>query len=132
MRYRNLTNYQDIYSCYWGAFEVTDRNRPEQQVIDNRNSFIIDYDIKQYKSCPPTYIDKLSRYNEFGVDLFVFDHREHYINNKSQYVILVSVPPTTIEDFNYTENGWIEIYPMYSLYHKTYMKVVNMKYQKRR
>ena len=58
MRYYETTNYPNIYkNSYWGNFDV-EADRPEKEVIQNRNAFIENHQIVVHKRLTMTQYDK--------------------------------------------------------------------------
>ena len=108
------TEYPSIYeNTYWGNFQC----KTEPEIIENRNKFIPDYDIK--KTCrTPKYVDK-------QVDIEGSDHMEYYLNGSGQFVTIMS-PYTNEKIYNhFLSNGWAEIYPLYNTGYKTFIKIIN-------
>ena len=107
------TNYPGIYSStYWGH---NNSHYESNNIFQNRNSFIINHNIKKFVDIYPKYIDnefnKLNNYN---------DHPECYLTNDNFFILLVS--PYIEIPFN--DNGWDKIYNLYSDSAHTYIKKI--------
>jgi len=112
--YYSLTNYPNIYNgTYWGRFD-NHNDRLESSIIENRNNFINDFNIKKVISSKiPQYIRKQIE-NQDNLDL---DHREYYKNNDNKYVVIIS-PYMKNDDYKkinkFILNGYERIYNLYS------------------
>jgi hypothetical protein len=125
MKAYELTNYPRIYThTYWGAFP-SDSGPARAEFIQNRNRFIVEYNIKK-SAHRPKYIQKiLDDCEAVGVHL---DHIECYANDNNEYVIVSSpydVRESTKE--KYAEKGWIHIYKLYVHEANTFIKIIPMK-----
>ncbi len=141
----SLTNYPNIYkNTYWGNFikrEDTDIN----SIIENRNKFITDFDIKSIQKNLPEYIYKAlwKLLIEKNLDLKLirdkwrcsdlinnyctfFDHKETYKTKSGNFIIVFS-PYNELDGEKIEELGFERIY---NLYHKdafTYVKQFSKK-----
>ena len=113
------TQHPKMYqNTYWGHPKYDDSYA---NMIDNRNKFPNDFDIKCYMSkCKrPQYILE-------EIEPRYIDHPEVYINKDGDYVIISS--PYSPQDSEYhLANGWTEIYPMYNTSARTFMKKVPLR-----
>lgn len=120
----SLTKYPKIFdNTYWGAWRQKKNNKTiTDDIINNRNKFIKDYNIK---SCPrktPRYVDKYTNRNVYRY----LDHTEEYITNDGYYILISS--PYANED-EHIKNGWVEIDKLYSTSATTFMKKIKRGYQ---
>lgn len=71
------TNYHTLYeNVYWGMFK---KSIEYQNIYDNRNAFVSDFDIKADKKCGKvlkSIIEELRTQNRR-----LFDHMEGYVTN---------------------------------------------------
>lgn len=100
---------------YWGHPKYDDSY---EKIIQNRDNFPRDFDIKCYMSkCKrPQYVLK-------EIEPRYIDHPEIYINKDGDYVI-ISSPYDPHEADNHLANGWTEVYPMYNTSARTFMKKI--------
>ena len=113
-RYREYTAYPKKYEhTYWGSFY----HNPEPHIVENRNRFITDYDIKNFVKHTKKYRNKASKIFKDIERHFWFDHFELYSLNNSENLLAVISPysgrntETRDEIIGY---GWTEIYPIFS------------------
>lgn len=119
--YADQTAYPEIYrKTYWGCF-ITQRQFPEEDyIINNRNKFIREYQIKCCRQKAPQYLYKImSLAEEEKRDL---DHVELYETLDDDYFIVLSSPYGVEKPKTHIKNGWIEIYQMYSSDARTFLK----------
>jgi len=121
------TNYPKIYkNTYWGYFKPTNF---DTHIIDNRNKFINDYNIKNIAKCQSAYefISFCKNKSEFSK---FFDHIELYKTNTGDYIILISPydhlnnNPIKLEQFR-QELNFTEIYPLYHKHAITMIKIIS-------
>lgn len=123
-----LTNNNDIYNeTYWGQF-LAHNNNPREEIIQNRNRFIIEYEITKHKEIPDLYMKKICDDSE-GLTKndkdMSLDHMEHYMNKYGDYVLIFSKYVNDDEKEIALGCGFKEIYPLYDLSQNTYMRVIN-------
>lgn len=125
--YCDQTKYPKIYcKAYWGAF----KGEPSKEILDNRNDFIKEFDIKQYYKIPQ-YIRKLhgSKFDKnFWSSHFAphplpeilppklkVDHIESY-KTKDNRCIIVNSPyhVTEKEEQDIISQGYIKYKPLYN------------------
>lgn len=111
---RLQTKYPKIYECYWGQ----SRRIVEVNIIENRNSFINEYNIKRSMR---TYTKKYVR-NIFD-SVEGCDHHELYVTNDNNLILIMS-----LYDPNRIIHGWEIIKPLYSQGVTTYMKMITNNY----
>lgn len=114
----NKTEHNKIYcQVYWSGHEYDDSMK---EIINNRNNFIKDYDIKKIDKTKKTmkYCDMLN-----NKDPYFCDHIESYKTNNNMTIILMS-PYNNKDEQIYINDGWIKIYNMYSYGTTTYLKYV--------
>lgn len=139
-----LTEFPKIYKgSYWGNFHTI----PDPEIIENRNRFIIDYNIKSRKKAPLYVYKQLwnivttfsdinletkrkyekdcgSQY-DFLVDIIFredqshFDHKETYLTREGYYVFIYS--PYLESSEKLEDLGFTRIYKLYSNSASTYM-----------
>jgi hypothetical protein len=115
--FSELTNYQKIYShTYWGNFRSDPIMHPGLEIIENRNKFITDYDIKRYTK--PSV--NVRRYIREERDHLYLDHVEYYRtidNNGVSKILLITSPYKSSNELDfiheYEKYGWLKIYPLY-------------------
>ncbi len=127
---RSMTNYYDIFDCYWGNSKYSDDN----QIIKNRNEFVEELNIKKNKKnysdyiryqfnpshlfeANPCYSSKrhelIKKFKEDNniKNINFIDHLETYENNDF-YIGLFSAYNISDEDIQIANNL------DYNLYHK--------------
>jgi len=147
-QFYELTAYPKIFrKTYWGGFPVR-QNKPEPDVIENRNRFINDYDIKDRVKLP-NYIYKelwniilnvkpelrISRREEIQYHYYssiirnrckstIFDHEETYITKSGDYIIIYSPYEASDSGTKLEEFGFERIYNLYGNSSYTYMMII--------
>lgn len=133
-KYYQLTKYKNIYkNINWGynsAYKIIDGKKIKnynQEIIDNRNKFIEDYNIKHkqpsFSQCIKDYIFLIRNYN---YNYQFYDHLEKYKTNDNKIVIIVS-PYGPHERDTYTiPNDFTEIYKLYHQTATTFIKVISI------
>lgn len=116
MRFYELTKYKKIYSStYWGAFDTESNDLINANIIENRNYFIEENNIK--RKIKQNY---LPRYILEFIDTLpkqFIDHVEVYKNEDKKIIIITSpyvyndIPPQPFE----------QIYNLYTTNSKTFM-----------
>jgi len=144
-KFYNLTAYPNIFrQTYWGGFTRS----PEPDIIENRNRFINDYDIKNrvklpnyiYKELWNTIVEKkpelkISRREEIQYHYYsiiirnkcnsrIFDHEETYITKSGNYIIIYSPYEASGSGIKLEEIGFEKIYNLYSNSAVTYMMII--------
>lgn len=102
-------------NTYWGQF---DKKNIDNEIVLNRNRFVIDYDIKKKSSLNKEvyfYLKEL-------IELNVIDHLEIYKNRNNEYVVVIS-PYTKKHDTIFKSCGFKEIYKLYNNNAYTYIRV---------
>lgn len=121
----NKTNYPNIYKhTYWGNFDY-EKNKYSitKNIIDNRNKFIEEYNVKIKKN-PPQYISKEADRNLYRF----FDHVEFYQNEKF-YIIIIS-PYNHLNEIDLNKLKELEfqsIYQLYSINAFSFVKIIPKK-----
>ena len=111
--YREYTAYPEKYKgTYWGNFASI----PQTYIVENRNRFITDYDIKKNVKHSNKYYNKANKVlKHFKVQRYL-DHYELYSLNNSENLLAVISPyegaVSEIRD-KIIADGWTEIYPIY-------------------
>lgn len=125
MKAYELTNYPRIYvHTYWGAFRA-DTGPSKAEIIQNRNIFIQEYNIKKSAE-RPKYIEKIL--DDCEAACLHLDHIECYMNDNNEYVILSSPYDTSESNREkYAEKGWTHIYNLYVNDADTFVKIIPMK-----
>lgn len=132
----DFTKYPRIYSqVYWGAFQ----GASAQDIIDNRNEFIKDFDIKsRYRL--PQYMKKKHGYSvdrnwedekERKLNVFYqpkrckLDHVEIY-KTKDNRCVMVNSPycVSEAEEAKILEMGYTKYKPLYNSMATTYIQIV--------
>jgi hypothetical protein len=108
------TEYPKIYEgSYWGNFD----SKPEDNIANNRNSFITDYNIKKYVKHMSRYGKKIEKYMK-QYSWFNGRHLELYSINDSKTLLALYSPYDAYHNKDYKQqviaDGWTEIYPLYS------------------
>lgn len=117
----NKTDYPNIFiKTYWGSFTNNSNNSTNESIIQNRNKFIEEFNIQKVCTKSPKYIYKLidKNLNENKQ----LDHIEIYKTNDGKY-ILISSPYIELTE-EYIENGWTQIYNLYTNDSYTYIKII--------
>ena len=125
-RYRDLTDYPDIYwRTYWGSFNASEFPENQNYILDNRNKFVKEYNLIRYRGSLPQYVYKHSDVVKHTFPDFD-DHYEYYKTQEGNYIILFSPFNLRIknEDNFINETGFKKIYDLYSDYATTYIKLV--------
>jgi len=117
------TNFSKIYKgSYWGYFKNDKSiNSSTSEIIDNRNKFIIDYNIKKR-------LDSLPKRKQKGLKVIegksYHDHMEYYYTHDKEYVVISSPYSRDEEvDLFFHKEGFSKIYDMYSKDAYTYVYV---------
>lgn len=124
------TNYPKIYiETYWGSFDSNSKginfDRLEPEIIDNRNKFIVEYNIK----C-------ILKYSQFSSSIkncllnhkksYYFDHIELYRTNDSKYIMLNSPTFSSDDLLSFLdEYEFVKIYSLYSSGHPSFIRIFN-------
>ena len=122
-----LTKYPKLFgNTYWAGFK--DSGKHLDEIINNRNKFIEDYNIKKNICCSkiPKYINK--EFEKYNNDYF-YDHPEFYINNDNDYVIIISPyaggeKSKEGEDEFLNNSPFTKIYPLYFIDAITYVIII--------
>jgi hypothetical protein len=116
-QYYEQTKYKNIYkNTYWGSF----RDILSEEIINNSNNFIKEYDIKSHK--PYRNRSKLNRYI-CGLRHSMFDHVEYYITNDKDFIVITS-PYCNDNDYINNTLGFVKINNLYTTHHSnTYLKI---------
>lgn len=123
------TNYPKIYQAtYWGHSMYTGGG---EDVFNNRNNFITEFNIKKYKENRPLSTSKLYRYY-FGKG--IYDHTECYNTHDKNILVFINSPTypletctdiNEIEKWNHMQNvGWRRYNCLYQG-STTYIVVIN-------
>lgn len=108
------TNYPKIYiNTYWAGFKIEENFHPERWVkpiIENRNLFIFDYNIKSFKKRTIKIQNFLNEEQKY----LPLDHTEQYITHDKKIIVITS-PYDHIDLEPFEARGWIKIYPLYEL-----------------
>ena len=125
MKYYEATDFPTIYeTVYWGNFKITE-NRDITEIVKNRNKFITDFNIKTTKFknvILMRYIHHIINHNKDRR----YDHLEEYKTHDDKYV-LVNSPYDKTDKMKeiLTNDGWIEIYNLYSQEAMTFIKILS-------
>jgi len=129
-RNREMTNFNRIYKGnYWGSIVYNPLNSYcKKEIIDNRNNFIVDYNIKKRVTQLPIRRSQkhlLCRRSPKSVNS-LFDHVEYYYTHDNQYVIIFSPynGNSTMNDF-FDNLGFNKIYNLYEEGASTFVKVID-------
>jgi hypothetical protein len=139
--YRDMTNYPDVYTCYWGCFEakmVAD-DPTYDEIFQNRNRFVEDYNIDlnqpynkdRTSKVIPNYVYKQTNNGINSYNLH-YDHLEYYRLNKTHDTdrvswIVVNSPYSIQNDDDKQQlinDGWTEIYKLYHPRAETFIKII--------
>ena len=122
----NATDYPKIYKdIYWGHFKIEKNNNITEEILENRNKLIEEYDIKC--NCnTPKFIEKEIEKMTKDIEYTILDHIECYKTNDRKY-LLISSPYNDTYTSKYEEIGWNEIYKIYSRDTSSYIKIFPMK-----
>jgi len=112
-----LTDYPKIFKkTYWGKFNTENREQKEMEeiknIVQNRNQFIKDYNIKNICLRP---IKKIYKFIDKVKNDSLIDHLEIYETNNKEYYILNS-PYKNIDDeitIEFINLGWTFIPKLY-------------------
>lgn len=123
--YASKTKYNNIYkTTNWGNFQYLQGVDEDynNMVIQNRNSFILDYDIKKHVSTPSNILINFRHALQSSKTMDI-DHVEIYILNNGKY-LFVNNPYSSTEEskMRLNDGGWVEIYNLYIIGSKTYVK----------
>ena len=127
--YSDYTDYPEIFSnTYWGDFQ----NAPDEGIIKNRNNFIKDYKIKEYKF--GAYKGDSIMLNQIGVDQTrKYAHLEYYITHDGANIVVISPYGSqefisenedNVDNQYYIQRGWTKIPKLYSQDANTYIKKI--------
>jgi len=117
------TQYPDLYAqTNWGQLDEFSTDAIEELIINNRNSFVTDYRIKQiqHRENWPNYISY--EYLDSGL---IDRGGELYINSDNQYVLLVSFTDLSLGISELLEErGFIPVYPLYHKDDFSFIKIL--------
>ena len=118
------TKYPKIYACsYWGHFKDEDES-PE--IIDNRNNFITEFNIKSYYRMPKYMIRKHEKMMDYNTKISI-DHIETYKTRDNKCVIVNSPYCVTDESEKVLlDLGYVKYKQLYSNSATTYIYVTNI------
>ncbi len=126
-----LTKYPKLYrKQYWGSFgyEEGKHRDMDKTIFENRDSFVEKYRIKKnIGAYLPKYVNK----HTCGTGNSLYDHIEIYETYDNEFIILIS--PYSVGDESeekLKKNGWEKIDKMYSLFTKSFIKIVPRKYKR--
>lgn len=113
-RYREYTAYPKKYEhTYWGNLVGI----PEPHIVENRDRFITDYDIKNCVKYIKKHSNKAHKIFKDIERHFWYDHFELYSLNNSENLLAVISPYGGMPDTKTRDEiigyGWTEIYPIY-------------------
>lgn len=100
-------------NSYWGNFGSI----PEAHIVENRNRFITDYDIKNFVKHTKKYCYKADKVIKTFERNKWFDHYELYsLNNSENLLAVISPYNGAIREMRdeIINSGWTEIYPIYT------------------
>jgi hypothetical protein len=119
---RDKTEHPEIFKyTYWGGFLYSNE---KAGIIENRDRFIVDYDIKDHKRSGLKKIYRwLDAQQKNGCEL---DHTEVYITNDKRLIVITS-PFKHVNPSDFEDRGWTPIYPLYNRNAYTFMKEVDPK-----
>ena len=110
------TKYPKIYKkTYWGGFN--ENINITEEIIENRNKFVENYDIAKCVMKIPRKIQK--HFDALGLRL---DHQECYLTHDKTYVLIAS--PYCDDRVVYENQGWHGIEPIYSTAAWTFIKLI--------
>lgn len=109
--------YFDIYkSTYWGSSDGS--ILVNDDIIRNRDNFINDYGIKSYEN-------KWAKYLQDIICLRgIVDHVEVYNTLEGDDYVVISSPYGLEKPMKHIEYGWEEIYKLYTIDARTFMKKI--------
>ena len=129
--FKELTQYPHIFDCYWGNFEVECNDIPSL-IIENRNNFVKEFNIKKLKYLPRYKQKLMGKTNIYDRNTNRFyDHTEVYYTNDKKYV-LVSSPykgrhDSTMNKSNefYETNGFVKYKQLYCENAYTFVRIMD-------
>lgn len=118
------TKHPKIYACcYWGHFK---NEEEDQEIIDNRNNFIPEFNIKAYYRMPKYMTRKCEKIVDLNTK-YKIDHIETYKTRDNKCVIVNSPYfVTDQEEKDLLELGYVKYKPIYSTSAKTYVYVTDI------
>lgn len=136
-----LTKYPKIFSCtYWGGFQHHKLDNPE--IIENRNAFVEEFRLEDLGVKVSSEIKNnalrrkvLMKYFHDKETFRDFDHKEVYMIDANEYVIIFSPYSARTEkaDIQLETLGWTRYKELYTkgtrtyLLHLTYDKISKLK-----
>ena len=121
VKFYELTNFPKIYkNTYWGRFT----DDCDKSIIENRDNFIINYDVKACVKMPQ-YIERVIDDEKQILGSYFYDHLEFYKTNHNEYILICS--PYGDWDDKFHSFGWTRINQIYSPSASTYMRTFQMK-----
>jgi len=110
--YGDYTDYPSIFNkTYWGAFQ----GEPEKDIIENRNQFIVDWEIEKKYKLPKYMLRKWGHLVDYNSNLI--DHVEVYKTRNNTCVIVnspYSIIPASKEEIEIIKLGYLKTYPLYN------------------
>ena len=116
VKFYSQTKFPNIFkNSYWGNFS----GKGDQSIFNNRNNFVLEYDVKAYKKMP-LYIQRPLYAEMNETQDFKYDHLELYVTKDKKYILICSPYGDEYDDEFYTR-GWMKIDKLYSPSASTYM-----------
>ena len=118
------TMHRRIYSpTYWGQFRHTIN---EQEIIDNRNNFVGEFNIKSHYRIPQYMRRKCEQMLDRNTKRKI-DHTETYKTHDNKCVIVNSPYYVTDDDEKaLLDLGFVKYKPLYTIGAKTYIYITNI------
>jgi hypothetical protein len=118
--YCNMTEYPKIFkNVYWGNFD-NETDKLEQNIIENRNNFVKEFEIVRVKNIPQKYHKYYNFEKRYNENKDFFDHVEEYKTKNNDYLVICS--PYYNQDELAKKLGYRKYKPLYSLGAFTYIK----------
>ena len=111
-----MTEYPSIFKkSYWGG--ISDWNTNNDDIIENRNMFVPNFHIKQYKSYMPRELADLLWIKHSK-------HEEYYVNENKDIVILVNASEWANLDDHFQNFGFRKYNKLYYIHYNTYFGII--------
>jgi hypothetical protein len=115
-----MTEYPKIFkNVYWGNFD-NKTDKLEQNIIENRNNFVKEFEIVRVKNIPQKYHKYYNFEKRYNENKDFFDHVEEYKTKNNDYLVICS--PYYNQDELAKKLGYRKYKPLYSLGAFTYIK----------
>jgi hypothetical protein len=126
---RYKTKYPKLFNCYWGSANYSNNILGiTDEIIENRNKFVEEFDIQRLKEIPIKLDKYLGNYGFYYCQQpknSYYDHVETYYTKNKDHIIIISPYCNGEEVTNFfKKRGYIEYNKLYSTGATTFIRVI--------